>query len=396
MRQHLSSAPRRLLPWAALPLLAVLGGCDLVVMNPTGDVAVQQRNIILISTALMLLIIVPVMIATVVFAWRYRAGNASNGRTARYDPEFDHSTPLELMIWSAPLLIIICLGALTWSSTHLLDPWRPLERITPGQRVAAGTKPLEVQVVAMDWKWLFIYPQQGIATVNELALPVNVPVHFTLTSSTQMNAFYAPTLAGMIYAMPGMETTLHAVLNKPGESAGFGSNYTGRGFADMRFALHGLAPADFNAWVGRVKGAGGSLQTANFIALDKPSEKVPVIRYAAVAPNLFARAVNRCVEPGKPCMADVMKRDREAGGGRPGSVRAGEGNPPVNEAAPMHGEKPTPALMKTPEEKGSGPNVTAPRKTETPGGRKPGAPGNRDMSFLTPFHVPGAASAARA
>ncbi|MGC4250137.1 MAG: ubiquinol oxidase subunit II, partial [Sphingobium sp.] len=147
-----------------LPLTA-LAGCDMVVLDPAGDVARQQGHLILISTALMLLIILPVMALTIFFAWRYRAAN----RQATYRPDWDHSTQLELVIWAAPLLIIICLGALTWVGTHMLDPYRPLARTAPGKALAADAKPLEVQVVALDWKWLFIYPEQGIATVNEFA-----------------------------------------------------------------------------------------------------------------------------------------------------------------------------------------------------------------------------------
>ena len=195
----------------------LLGGCDMVVMNPTGDIAVQQRDLILFSTGVMLLVVVPVMIMTVWFAWRYRRGNPNK----TYDPTFDHSTTLELAIWSIPLLIIVALSAVTWTSTHLLDPFRPLDRLSAGRPVPPNTKTLEVQVVALDWKWLFIYPELGIATVNELALPVDVPVRFSITSTSQFNTFYAPTMAGMIYAMPGMQSQLNAVLNKPGESWGY-------------------------------------------------------------------------------------------------------------------------------------------------------------------------------
>lgn len=254
MREHTTVALKRLARAGMIPLTLVLAGCDIVVLNPTGDIAIQQRNLILIATGLMLLIIVPVMMLTVLFAWRYRAGNAK----ATYDPKFDHSMSLELVIWSCPLLIIICLGAITWSSTHLLDPFRPLDRIAAGKPIAPGTEPLDIQVVAMDWKWLFIYPGQGIATVNELALPVDVPVRFSITSSTQMNTFYAPTLAGMIYAMPGMQSVLNAVLNKPGESWGYSGNYTGAGYSDMRFKLRGVDKADFDRWVEQVKAGGGS------------------------------------------------------------------------------------------------------------------------------------------
>ncbi|MFW2853874.1 ubiquinol oxidase subunit II [Sphingomonas sp. TX0543] len=285
--------------------LALLSGCDMVVMNPTGDIALQQRNLILTAVGLMLLIIVPVMVLTVLFAWRYRRGNPNKV----YDPSFDHSTTLELIIWSGPLLIIIALSLVTWTSTHLLDPFRPLERIAPGRPVPANTKPLEVQVVALDWKWLFIYPEHGVASVNELAVPVDVPVHFSITSTSQFNTFYAPTLAGMIYAMPGMKSELNAVLNKPGDSWGYSGNYTGRGYSDMRFQLRGMSQADFTSWVAGVKKGGGALNAADYLKLEVPSEKVPVIRYAAVQSQLFDRVLNQCVAPGKPCMVDVMAQD---------------------------------------------------------------------------------------
>ena len=166
----------------ALSAALLLAGCSSAVLDPAGDVALQQRNLILVSTALMLLIIVPVLVMTVVFAWRYRAGNPR----ATYEPGFTHSTVLELVVWACPLLIIVCLGAITWTSTHLLDPYRPLGRIAAGRPVPAGTEPLDVQVVALDWKWLFIYPGQGIATINDLVLPVDRPVRFSITSISML------------------------------------------------------------------------------------------------------------------------------------------------------------------------------------------------------------------
>nr|WP_179508086.1 ubiquinol oxidase subunit II [Sphingomonas melonis] len=371
----------------------LLGGCDMVVMNPTGDIAAQQRDLILFSTGIMLLVVVPVMAMTVLFAWRYRRGN----RHKTYDPGFDHSTTLELAIWSIPLLIIIALSAVTWTSTHLLDPFRPLERLAPGRPVPAGTRPLDVQVVALDWKWLFIYPDLGIATVNELALPVDVPVRFSITSTGQFNTFYAPTMAGMIYAMPGMRSQLNAVLNRPGESWGYSGNYTGRGYSDMRFRLRGLTPGDFRTWVASVKVSGrGALAPESYLALERPSEKVPVMHFATVSAGLFDRALNGCVAPGKPCMADVMAGDMMRGGGDPADGRIGSGMPMGRNTAP-DGEKPTPALRKAPEEKGSGPNVTKPKgSTAPPGERKPGDPRNRDMSALDPILTLGAYRAARA
>jgi cytochrome o ubiquinol oxidase subunit 2 len=376
---------------SALGLLALLAGCNDVVMNPAGEVARQQRDIVLVSTGLMLLIIIPVMVLTVVFAWRYREGN----RDAVYDPEFDHSTTLELVIWSAPLLIIIILGALTWSSTHVLDPFR---RVDPKALALAGVDParvagppLHVQVVGLDWKWLFIYPELGIATVNDLALPVNREVRLDLTSTNMMPTFYAPTLAGMIYAMPGMQSTLHAVLNRPVESEGFAANYTGAGFSDMRFKLHGLPPADFDRWVGQVKAGGGALATPEYMVLVKPSEKVPPMHFAAVQPDLFQRILERCVEPGKPCMSQMIRRDQAAGGGNPNNPQAGAGMPQGRDSAPLHGTKPKGAIFKGSEEqRQTGQHRGAPAHPEqAPGVTAPGAPKNRDISMNTVPAVPG-------
>ena len=360
----------------------------MVQMFPTGDIAIQQRNLILFSVAVMLVIIVPVMILTVLFAYRYRRGNPYKV----YDPTFDHSTTLELVIWSCPLLIIIALSAVTWTSTHLLDPFRPLERIAPGVPVPEGTKPLEVQAIALDWKWLFIYPELGVATVNELALPVNVPVRFSITSSDQFNTFYAPTLAGMIYAMPTMRSELNAVLNQPGESWGYSGNYTGRGYSGMRFKLRGVDAAGFDRWVADAKEAGGSLDEARLIELVKPSEKEPVARFSTVASGLFDRVVNRCVEPGKPCMIDVMRQDMEKNGGSLHGPHDGHGMPPGRDAEPLVGGRAKPALEKAPGEKGTSPNVTKPVEPDTPGQTKPDDAKNRDQTPIDPLPAPGASA----
>jgi cytochrome o ubiquinol oxidase subunit 2 len=284
---------------------SLLAGCDTVVLNPSGDIAAQQGQLVIISTALMLLIIVPVIALICIFAWRYRKNNTS----AKYEPDWDHSTKLELVIWGAPLLIIIVLGLLTWISTHKLDPYRPLERLDANRPIAAETKPLVVQVVALDWKWLFIYPEQNIATVNELVTPVDVPVRFKLTASTVMNSFYIPALAGQIYAMPGMDTTLNAVLNKPGEYEGFSANYSGAGFSHMRFKYRGVSTADFDSWVQKTKAGGGMLNRADYLSLEKPTEREPVRRYGAVTPNLYDAIVNRCVASGTVCMSTMMAGD---------------------------------------------------------------------------------------
>ncbi|RDS79363.1 ubiquinol oxidase subunit II [Dyella monticola] len=293
----------------ALPM--ALSGCHTVLMSPNGDVALQQRNLIIISFVLMLLIVVPVLIATLVFAWRYRESN----QKAAYDPDWDHSTIIELMIWSAPLLIIIALGAITWVSTHKLDPYRPLDRVSAGKVVPADVKPLEVDVVALDWKWLFIYPEQNLAVVNELAAPVDRPIHFNLTASTVMNSFFVPSLAGQIYAMPGMQTTLQAVMNKPGDYWGFSANYSGAGFSYMNFVFKGMSEDDFNKWVAKAKASGDALDQATYTKLEAPSQKDPVHYYGSVTPGLYQAILNRCVQPGPSCMNMLRMSQPDSGGG---------------------------------------------------------------------------------
>ncbi|HCB76586.1 MAG TPA: ubiquinol oxidase subunit II [Sphingomonas bacterium] len=282
--------------------MLALGGCDMVVMNPSGDVARQQADLILWSTGLMLLIIVPVMVLTVVFAWRYRASNEE----AEYAPEWNHSTGLELIIWSAPLLIVIMLGALTWVATHTLDPYRPIGRIAAGKPVPATQRPLEVQVVSLDWKWLFIYPEQGVASVNELVVPVDRQVRFRLSSSSVMNTFYVPAMAGMIYTMPGMETKLHAVLNKTGDFEGMSAHYSGAGFSKMRFRTYSVDEAGFEKWVSRAKGAQGRLDAKTYLQLEQPSEDDTPRQFAGVEQGIFSRIVNMCVRPNQPCMTESM------------------------------------------------------------------------------------------
>lgn len=305
---------------------AALSGCNTVVLNPSGDIAAQEAHLVMVSTYLMLLIIVPVLVLTVWFAFKYRESNTD----AEYAPDWDHSTKLELVIWGAPLLIIIVLGLVTWIYTHKLDPYRPLDRIAAQQPVPASAKPLVVQAVAMDWKWLFIYPEQGIATVNELVVPVDRPVRFKVSATSVMNAFYVPELAGMVYAMPGMEITLNAVQNRPVQSVGFSSNYSGAGYSDMRFAYKGVPQGDFDGWVQTIKSGGGNLDRANYLTLEKPSIKEPVHRYGAVDGDLYYRILNRCLQDGVVCQDKMMNDDAaraRAMGTNPARVAAGGAQP---------------------------------------------------------------------
>ncbi|WP_297801804.1 ubiquinol oxidase subunit II [uncultured Brevundimonas sp.] len=302
---------RLLRPLALAPLMAALSGCEAIVLAPAGDIAMQQRDLLVVSVLLMLIVIVPVMALTIFFAWKYRASNKKVEKD--YDPDWDHSTHLELVIWAVPLLIIICLGAVTWAGTHLLDPYRPLDRIHETQAVTEDHETLQVEVVALDWKWLFIYPQYGVATVNELVAPVDRPIRFHLTSSGVMNSFYVPAMAGQIYAMPGMETKLHAVINRPGDYVGFSANYSGDGFSNMRFAARGVDDQAFEQWIAKVRAGGTPLDRETYLELERPSEKVPVIYYSAVEPTLFNAVVNMCVQPGKMCMGEMMDIDRKGG-----------------------------------------------------------------------------------
>ncbi|MEH2511207.1 cytochrome o ubiquinol oxidase subunit 2 [Nitrobacteraceae bacterium AZCC 1564] len=306
---------RRFRQFALLPLVAMLGACKAVVLSPSGDVAEQQRDILIQSTSLMLLIVVPVMALIAIVAWRYRESNT----TATYEPEWDHSTHLELVIWSVPLLIIICIGAITWASTHLLDPYRQLGRIAEERPIAANTKALRVDVVALDWKWLFIYPEYNIATVNEMAAPVDRPIDFHITASSVMNSFFVPALAGQVYAMPAMQTQLKAVINKPGVYEGFSANYSGAGFSGMRFAFLGVNDADFDSWIGKARAESTKLDRAAYLQLEKPSENEPVRRYASVDSTLFNAIINMCVEPSKMCMSEMSAIDSKGGLGLEGA-----------------------------------------------------------------------------
>ncbi|WP_156831266.1 ubiquinol oxidase subunit II [Arhodomonas aquaeolei] len=292
-----------------IPLLALLlvslGGCQMVVLDPAGQVAMGERNLLIASTVLMLLIIVPVMVLTAVIAYRYRHSN----READYQPDWEHSITLELVIWSAPLLIIIALGALTWIGTHKLDPYRPVE-----QTAAAGeTEPLHVQVVSMDWKWLFFYPDYGIATVNQLAAPVDRPIEFRLTSDTVMNSFYIPALAGQIYTMAGMQTELHAVINEVGDYKGFSANISGEGFTDMRFRFKGMTDKGFRQWIERVRSQGDELDRTGYMALQEPTRDEPVHYYSGYADHLYRDIVHRCVDPDTPCTRATGPDDEPAG-----------------------------------------------------------------------------------
>ena len=299
-------APAR--TWS-LPLLGVLlTGCNGVVLKPSGDMAAQQAHLITVAFLLMLVIIVPVIGLSLFFAWRYRASN----KEATYEPEFHHSNKVEFVAWGASIVIIIILASLTWIYTHRLDPYRPLERISEGRAIPADVKPLQVQVVAMRDRWLFIYPEQGVAVVNELAAPVDRPIEFSITGTTVMNSFFVPALAGQIYSMPGMQTKLHAVINKPGEYEGFSANYSGANFSGMRFKFHGVDEAGFEQWLGKVKAGKDGLDRNAFLSMEalkdpqRPYDEQsvvakPVQYFGSVDKGLYDAVLRMCVDASKPC-----------------------------------------------------------------------------------------------
>ncbi|NNA27769.1 ubiquinol oxidase subunit II [Pseudomonas lundensis] len=274
-----------------LPLLGMLllGGCNMTLLDPVGQIGVDEKNLIITATLLMLLVVVPVILMTLVFAWKYRASN----KNATYAPKWSHSTKIEVVIWTVPILIIIALGVITYKSTHALDPYRPIE---------SDVKPVTIEVVAMDWKWLFIYPEQGIATVNKIVFPANTPVNFRITSDTVMNSFFIPGLGGQIYAMAGMQTKLHLIANKNAELDGISANYSGAGFTGMKFKAIATSQAEFDAWVSEVKASPKQLDTAEYEALTKPSQNNPVELYSSVKPNLFQTIIDKYegMKPGKP------------------------------------------------------------------------------------------------
>jgi cytochrome o ubiquinol oxidase subunit 2 len=263
---------------AIAAVVPFVSGCKLDVLDPMGSVGLAEKSLIETATWAMLIVVVPVIALTLLFAWRYRASN----RSAEYRPEWSHSTLIEIVIWAIPSLIILFLAALTWTSTHKLDPYRPLE---------SNVKPINVEVVALDWKWLFIYPDLGIASVNQLALPVNTPVDFRITSDSVMNSFFIPQLGSQVYAMAGMQTRLHLIANTAGDYAGESSNFSGRGFSDMKFRTLATSPAAFAAWVAKVRASSNNLDMTAYYAVAQPSERVPVRYFSSVDPRLFRNVV---------------------------------------------------------------------------------------------------------
>jgi cytochrome o ubiquinol oxidase subunit II len=258
---------------ATLLAAATLGGCD-GVLDPKGPVAFAELQILINATGIMLAIVIPVVVATLSVAFWYRASN----ERARYRPDFTYSGRLEMLVWSIPLMTVLLTGTVAWIGAYDLDPPKP---------IASATKALRIQVVSLDWKWLFIYPEQGVASVNYLTIPVGTPVSLELTSSGVMNSFFVPQLAGQIYTMAGMVTRLNMQADYPGTYRGMSANFSGDGFADMHFNVDAMPPERFAQWVASTHSAGPVLDPKTYADLAKPSAAVTPFTYHSVAPGLF-------------------------------------------------------------------------------------------------------------
>lgn len=235
----------------------------------------------------MLVVVVPVILATLAFAWWYRSSNPRASRS----PSMGYRGRLEFVVWSIPALTVMLLSGVIWIGSHQLDPKAP---------IPAKADPLQVDVVALDWKWLFIYADQGIAAVNQLIIPAGTPVRFRLTSATVMNSFFVPQLGSQIYTMGGMTTHLNLLADGPGEYSGFSANFSGDGFAQMRFVVRAVPAGDFTAWVAQARGTGSALDDAGYAELAKPSKAVPAMTYRAVTPKLFERIVDQTLSGPSP------------------------------------------------------------------------------------------------
>ena len=261
--------------WIALAAIAApLASCDEGVLGPHGPIGKAESIILYNATAIMLAVVIPVIVLTLAFAWWFRAGNTR----ARYLPDWEFSGRIEMIVWSIPTLVIVFLGGIAWIGAHDLDPPRPID---------SATAPLDIDVVSLDWKWLFIYPNEGIASINRLVVPVGTPVRFRLTSASVMNSFFVPELGSQIYTMPGMTTRLNLEADEPGIYQGLSAQFSGDGFSDMRFELSAVPADQYAAWLQTALAQGQMLDSAAFQTLARPSKAVAPMVFAQVAPGLF-------------------------------------------------------------------------------------------------------------
>ena len=274
----------------ALCGLATLGGCSayMPLLGPKGPIGAAEKTTMLTAVGLMLIVVIPVFALTFLIAWRYRASN----KKATYAPNWSYSGKIELVVWLVPALIVLTLGRLTWNTTHALSPYKPL---------VSTRQPIRIDAVAMNWKWLFIYPDQHIATVNEVVFPKNTPVSFRLTSQTVMASFFIPSLGSQIYAMPGMRTKLHLLADQAGTYVGRNFQFSGRGYSSMHFQAVAKSEQGFQAWVRKVQASQSKLDPATLRALERPSRGMAVTYYGSAPPDLFDHIIDQFV------MANAMR-----------------------------------------------------------------------------------------
>jgi len=273
-----------------LPVVVILGllawyvqSHTIAVLEPAGPIAQKERNLMTVAILLSVIVVVPVYVMTVLIALKYHERNAESHKV-KYTPDWDHSRLFESIWWGVPIAIITVLSIITWNSSHALDPYKPL---------ADSTKPLTVQVVALDWKWLFIYPQQHIASVNLVEMPENTPVDFQITSDAVMNSFWIPQLSGQIYAMPGMSTQLHLMATKTGSFLGSPANIAGSGFARMDFTAKSVSPTDFAAWVKTAQGSQKQMDMDSYSTLTQPSSDYPVTLYSHADEGIYTHVLRK-------------------------------------------------------------------------------------------------------
>ena len=297
-RKRLKARSGIALRLSALLLTFALAGCQPNVLNPQGEVGRGAATILIDSVVIMLAIVVPTGIAALAFAWWFRSSN----ERAIHLPDFEYSGRVEMITWSIPLLTIMLLGGVAWISSHDLDPARPL---------VSKEEPLNVQVVSLDWKWLFIYPEQGVASVNRLVIPAARPIHFSLTSGSVMNAFFIPDLGSMIYTMNRMQTNLHLIADGPGQFLGLSTMFSGDGFAGMHFNVDSVTPDQFKAWVDETRSSGGkTLDSDAYKELSKPSSDVARFVFSAIEPDLFQKILTQVLPPGPgPKLGPIVDAD---------------------------------------------------------------------------------------
>lgn len=265
-------------------VLLFMNRANFAVLNPEGTIANQQRDLLFFASLLSLIVVIPVYFLVFFIAWKYRADN----KKAKYLPKWDHNHKLEFIWWGIPIILILILAVITWKSSHDLDPYKPL---------ASDKRPVTIQVVALEWKWLFIYPEQNIASVNYVEFPEKTPVNFQITGDAPMNSFWIPKLGGMVYAMAGMQTKLHLMAHKEGVYEGSSSNLSGEGFAGMRFKARSSSEANFNTWVDNIQNSPSKLTAAEYEKLAKQSKNNPEAFYASYEPGLYDTIINKYMAP---------------------------------------------------------------------------------------------------